>query len=65
MNGEPVALLVPPEDPRALAGALDTLALDEAFRAQLGQRARAFVAARYALPMTRERVVQFLERASR
>jgi glycosyltransferase involved in cell wall biosynthesis len=65
MDGEPVALLVPPEDPRALAGALDTLALDEALRTQLGQRARAFVAARYALPMTRARVVQFLERASR
>lgn len=65
IDGEPVALLVPPDDPRALAGALDALATDEPLRAQLGERARAFVAARYALPMTQERVVQFLERASR
>jgi colanic acid/amylovoran biosynthesis glycosyltransferase len=36
-------LLVPPDDPRALAAALERLACDDALRLRLGRQARALV----------------------
>ena len=44
---EHTGLLVPPRDPRALAEAIDWLAGDPAFRARLGQAARARVLDRF------------------
>lgn len=45
---EDTALVVPPKNPRALADALARLARDQALRADLGRRARAYAIANYA-----------------
>lgn len=50
-------LLVPPQDPRALATAIDTLLREPALRAKLGQAGRRDIAARFAWPAVVERVL--------
>jgi glycosyltransferase involved in cell wall biosynthesis len=63
LDGNEPVLLIPTDDPHALAAALDNLATDEERRARLGAQARDFVSTRYALPIVHARVLNFLERA--
>lgn len=48
-------LLVPPDDPLALAEALRALRSDDSFRKRLGERARSLVEEQYSLPLLQER----------
>src|SRR5262245_13555490 len=53
-------LLVPPDDPKALADALATLAGDAALRARLGQRGRALVERQHDQDHNARRIVELL-----
>jgi glycosyltransferase involved in cell wall biosynthesis len=54
------ALLVPPEDPAALASAIDTLQTDPARRAAMGQSGRAFLEANYSHAALADRYLEVL-----
>ncbi len=51
------SLAVPPRDAAALADALDTLALDDALRARMGDSARRWVHARFSLAAMRDGMI--------
>ena len=57
-----VGMLVPPDDPAALAGALEELLADAALRADMSRRARARAEA-FGIPAVTERWLEFLARA--
>ncbi len=61
-DGE-TALIVPPEDATALAGALDRLLGDATLRERLGANARAFVVPRHGLPAMLDRMESVFRRA--
>jgi glycosyltransferase involved in cell wall biosynthesis len=56
------ALVVPPEDPRSLAGALRRLVEDPALRRDLGTRARRRAERSFSADLTADRVVAVLDR---
>lgn len=64
LQGEEAGILVPSEDPAALATALDILAADAQLRLRLGASARDLMTARYALPLVHAQIIELLERAA-
>jgi glycosyltransferase involved in cell wall biosynthesis len=64
LEGGQAGLLVPNEDPIALAQALDRLVADSELRARLGERARQLMIERYALPVVHAQIIDVLERAA-
>jgi glycosyltransferase involved in cell wall biosynthesis len=64
LEGAHAGILIPPEDPVALAAAIDALARDVELRRELGRNARDLVAARYALPVVHARIIEFLRHAA-
>jgi glycosyltransferase involved in cell wall biosynthesis len=65
LETEQAGLLVPNEDPAALAKALDSLVADPELRARLGARARDLMIQRYALPVVHTQIIEVLERCVR
>jgi glycosyltransferase involved in cell wall biosynthesis len=55
-------LLVPPEDPEALAGGIGKLLTDRAFTSQLGKQARVVAVARYSVATHGERLLELYDR---
>jgi glycosyltransferase involved in cell wall biosynthesis len=54
-------VLVPPEDPAALARGLNGLLENEALRAEMGEKGRAFIAGKY----SREKIAEIVETVAR
>jgi phosphatidyl-myo-inositol alpha-mannosyltransferase len=59
------SIAIPPDDPAALAGAIDALVTDEPRRRAMGEAARTIAVERYSWPRIAGRLVEIYERVAR